>query len=310
MYLVNSLKALGRGGGAADDVAAEEDHSQKVSRGIIDEFEQDSDFTSLPEEDQDRTVSAYERAVERGLLVPPQGLLDPPLPPRGSSAASSPAPAAAAASSALRVVAPWGREAATQLPPLDAPSLKVLDWSHHVGRLGDALRWCDAYRAEKLALACADDKKLCGYEPALSSLATTLAFRVRAVATGDAAVGYAKCRERVACAGKLEQPLVAELESLRAVVAIHEEEWHASAGGGGAAAGAGPWDDHGEPAEGAGALLGARRQLAHSLDQALAANREGFDACRAARVAVGDAAAALAAASLSCAVRFAKAGAS
>jgi hypothetical protein len=109
MYLVNSLKALGRGGGAADDVAAEEDHSQKVSRGIIDEFEQDSDFTSLPEEDQDRTVSAYERAVERGLLVPPRGLLDPPLPPRGSSAASSPAPAAAAASSALRVVAPWGR---------------------------------------------------------------------------------------------------------------------------------------------------------------------------------------------------------
>jgi hypothetical protein len=279
MYLVNSIKALGRGGGPADDGDNGEDQSQETSRGIIEEFEQDSDFMSLPEEDQDRTVSAYERTVERGLLVPLRGLLEPSMSSRSNSS-SAPSPSA---TPATRVMTSWGNEAATLLPPLNVPPLKVLDWSYHVDRLGEALRWCDAYRAEKLVLACADDKRLCGYEPALSTLATALATRVRAVATCDAAFRYAQSCERLATNRKQAASLAAELESLRAVVGIHEEEWRASAG---ERAARFQHENHGRPMEEDTVLRGSRQQLAHVLGQALEANREGFEACGAARLAV------------------------
>lgn len=277
MYLVNSIKALGRGGGPADDGDNEEDQSQETSRGIIEEFEKDSEFMSLPEEDQDRVVSAYERTVERDLLVPPRGLLEPPLSSRNSSSAPSPS-----ANPATRVLSSWGSEAATLLPPLNVPSLKVLDWSYHVDRLGEALRWCDAYRAEKLVLACADDKRICGYEPALSNLATVLASRVRTVATCDAAFRYAQSCERLGSNRKQAASLAAELASLRAAVAIHEEEWRASVGERAARA----QYENSRPMEEDATLRGAREQLAQVLGQALAANREGFEACAAARIAV------------------------
>ena len=278
MYIVNSIKALGRGGGSADDGDNEEDRSQETSRAIIDEFEQDSDFMSLPEEDQDRTVSAYERTVERDLLVPPRGLLEPPLSSRPSSN-SAPSPSA---NPATRVLTSWGREAATLLPPLNVPSLKVLDWSYHVDRLGEALLWCDAYRAEKLVVACADDKRICGYEPALSNLATALASRVRMVTTCDAAFRYAQSCERLGSNRKQAASLAAELESLRAVVGIHEEEWRASAGERAARA----QHENSRPMEENATLRGARQQLALVLGQALEANRDGFEACAAARIAV------------------------
>jgi hypothetical protein len=193
------------------------------------------------------TVSAYERTVQKGLLVPYAGLLNPRGPPGENGSGGG---GGRDGSTGFLLFA----AIASELPRLDEPQVAALEWGGHLRGVAKSLAWCDAFRVQELTLAARmsgknlpgsaaasggaggsagvvqplDDCELLHLEPACMALGHTLALRCRAVAglgsawPPEATQTYAEARVRLTEAVSAEAPLRSELESLKAIVEFHE----------------------------------------------------------------------------------------
>jgi hypothetical protein len=221
---MNIAAAFGRIQFGGRSEGAQEDGAQPEggwSLGAREEFlENDPEFEELPHEEQELTVSAYERTVEKGLLVPYEGLL-------------SSVKAANLATGFVSDEKPTLFAAvAGDLPRLDEPQVVSLEWGEHLNGIARAFAWCDAFRSEEFGGREGgkkiDDCQLLRFEPLCVALARTLALRCRGASgvgsawPSEATHTYADARARFAEAINAETPVRLELENLKSIVSFHE----------------------------------------------------------------------------------------
>jgi hypothetical protein len=140
------------------------------------------DFKNLPSEVQTLVVNAYEKTVEHGLLVPRSGLLT--LVPQGHDSHNRP-------KSFFSSAGP--------MPSPNSSEIVALEWSNHIEKFGDALRWCDSFRSKELSEF--NDQNLMKYERVILSTAKLAVSGMRTVGSGEtfspSEPSYAAARKRL-----------------------------------------------------------------------------------------------------------------